>query len=120
MTAEGKRLSRAVGKALRALADEGIPAERVLLAVSDPPGEGDTYYETHVGATDDRRMAALLSLLAGDLQREARHQGTALADGDACPKCGSPRWGTRQRRRDVTRIVVWRECMACGHRRYGP
>lgn len=115
-------LEDAVGVALDALAACGVPAERVVLAVTDPYVKGvDTSYATHVGAVEDYDTAGLLAHIARDVHHEAHLQAVALVTTDeSCPACGSQRWATKSRRdhkcKTAIRVVFWDECLSCGHR----
>lgn len=111
---------RAVALALKVIQDElGIEPDRVVIAVAGRYRKyRDTTYSTHVGETWDRDKAAVISILANDLANEARKQGMALAGGERCPACDSPRLAIEHRpdrNGNPRRIEVWDSCMDCSY-----
>jgi len=104
----------ALEDALISLEKAGIARERVVLGISDLPGDDGTVYVTHVGAAQDRDSAIMIEALSNDLKEEAGHQAMALFSEGACPGCGSVRYGPRHRVNSELRMERWDECLHCG------
>jgi hypothetical protein len=103
--------------ALAALEAAGLPRSRVLLGIVGDTDDDGTDYEAHVGATENRDDAAMLTFTAKQLVEEAQQQGAALASAERCPICASQRYGMVRRPADEgpIRLRIFDVCMDCGH-----